>query len=106
MNQLSSEFIISGIDAKSRQLPGTKSCSRPAALRSLKKPVDLLVLNSDEHVLADSAARIISQGGAVDWFSFLTQSKEDPDPTKVEQYARWRELRNLQEQNSQAPIEH
>jgi len=70
-----------------------------AALRYLKKPVDLIILNSDEHVLTNPAARVASQGGTVDWFRFWLKSEEDPDPAKAEQYARWRELRKLQEQN-------
>jgi hypothetical protein len=37
----------------------------------------------------------------VDWFRFWLKGEEDPDPAKVEQYARWRELRNLQEHNSE-----
>jgi len=42
---------------------------------------------------------VASQGGSVDWFRFWLQDYEDPDPAKAEQYARWRELRKLQEQN-------
>jgi dipeptidyl aminopeptidase/acylaminoacyl peptidase len=64
-----------------------------AALRYLKKPVDLIVLNSSEHVLTNPAARMASQGGAVDWFRFWLQCFEEPDPVKTEQYARWRKLR-------------
>ncbi len=70
-----------------------------AALRYLKKPVDLVVLNSDEHVLTDPAARMVSQGGTVDWFRFWLQGYEDLDPAKAEQYKRWRGLRKLQEEN-------
>jgi len=70
-----------------------------AALRYLNRPVDLIVLNSDEHVLTNPAIRLASQGGTVDWFRFWLKGEEDPDPNKAEQYARWRELRKLQEQN-------
>ena len=35
----------------------------------------------------------------VDWFKFWLRGQEDPDPAKTEQYAGWRELRKLQEQN-------
>ena len=68
-----------------------------AALRSLNKPTELVLLNSDEHVLTNPATRLASQGGTVDWFRFWLQDYEDPDPAKVEQYKRWRELRKLQE---------
>jgi hypothetical protein len=40
-----------------------------------------------------------SQQGNVDWMVFWLKNEEDPDPTKAEQYARWHELRKLQEQD-------
>jgi dipeptidyl aminopeptidase/acylaminoacyl peptidase len=70
-----------------------------AGLRFLHKPVDLIMLNTDEHVLTNPAVRMASQGGTVDWFRFWLQDYEDPDPAKTDQYARWRELRKLQEAN-------
>jgi len=70
-----------------------------AGLRYLQKPVDLIMLNTDEHVLTNPAVRLASQGGSVDWFRFWLQDYEDPDPAKAEQYARWRDLRKLQEEN-------
>jgi len=70
-----------------------------AALRYLNKPVDLTVINTDEHVLTNPTARLVSQGGTVHWFDFWLNGHEDPDPTKAEQYKRWRELRKLQEPN-------
>jgi dipeptidyl aminopeptidase/acylaminoacyl peptidase len=72
-----------------------------AALRYLHKPVDLMMLNTDEHVLTNPAVRMASQGGSVDWFRFWLQNYEDPDPAKAEQYARWRGLRKLQKENGQ-----
>jgi hypothetical protein len=75
-----------------------------AGLRYLHKPVDLMMLNTDEHVLTNPMMRMASQGGTEDWFRFWLQGYEDPDPAKKEQYERWRELRKLQEQNqSSAP---
>ena len=70
-----------------------------AGLRYLQKPVDFVILNTHEHVLTNPAVRMASQGGAVDWFRFWLQDYEDPDPAKVEQYKRWRELRRLQQEN-------
>jgi len=70
-----------------------------AGLRYLKKPVDLIMLNTDEHVLTNPAIRIASQGGSVDWFRFWLQDYEDPDPAKSEQYRRWRDLKKMQEEN-------
>jgi dipeptidyl aminopeptidase/acylaminoacyl peptidase len=68
-----------------------------AGLTFLHKPVDLIMLNSDEHVITNPAVRMASQGGSVDWFRFWLQDYEDPDPAKVDQYNRWRELRRLQQ---------
>jgi hypothetical protein len=62
-------------------------------LRYLHKPVDLMVLNTEEHVVTNPAVRMASQGGSVDWFRFWLKDEEDPDPSKAEQYARWRKLR-------------
>ena len=70
-----------------------------AGLRQLNKPVDLIMLNSDEHVLTNPAVRMASQGGSVDWFRFWLQGYEDPHPTKAEQYQRWRELKKMQAEN-------
>ncbi len=66
-----------------------------ALLEEMHKPVDLIILNTREHVLADPEMRLITQGGNVDWFRFWLQDYEDPDPSKQEQYARWRKLRDL-----------
>ena len=68
-----------------------------AGLRLLHKPVDLILLNTDEHILTNPAMRMASQGGTVDWFRYWLQDYEDPNPAKTEQYHRWRELRVLQE---------
>jgi dipeptidyl aminopeptidase/acylaminoacyl peptidase len=70
-----------------------------AGLRYLHKPVDLIMLNTDEHVLTNPAVRMASQGGSVDWFRFWLKDEEDPSPAKAEQYKRWRELRKMQQEN-------
>jgi dipeptidyl aminopeptidase/acylaminoacyl peptidase len=67
-----------------------------AGLRYLHKPVDLMLLNTDEHVLTNPAVRMASQEVAVDWFRFWLQDYEDSDPAKAGQYIRWHELRKLQ----------
>jgi dipeptidyl aminopeptidase/acylaminoacyl peptidase len=56
-----------------------------ATMRYLHKPVDLILLNNNQHVLSNPSARLISQGGSVDWFRFWLQDYEDPDPSKVDQ---------------------
>jgi dipeptidyl aminopeptidase/acylaminoacyl peptidase len=70
-----------------------------AALHYLKKPVDVLLLNSDEHTLTNPAVRMASQGGSVDWFRFWLKGEEDTDTAKADQYKRWRELKTLQVAN-------
>jgi dipeptidyl aminopeptidase/acylaminoacyl peptidase len=70
-----------------------------AILHLLKKPVELIMLNTNEHDLSNPAVRLASQGGSVDWFRFWLQNYEDPDPAKAEQYKRWRELRKMQTEN-------
>jgi dipeptidyl aminopeptidase/acylaminoacyl peptidase len=77
-----------------------------AALRYLHKPVELVVLNTDEHILSNPAVRLASQQGSVDWFRFWLQGYEDPDPAKAQQYKRWRELKKLQaESQRKEPIQ-
>jgi hypothetical protein len=68
-----------------------------AALRSQGKPVELVFYPHDGHVLQRPKARLASMVRNLDWFDFWLVNKEDPDPAKHEQYARWRELRRLQE---------
>jgi dipeptidyl aminopeptidase/acylaminoacyl peptidase len=63
-----------------------------ALLRYQNKPVDLVMLNTEEHVLTTPAVRLASQGGTVDWMRFWLQGYEDPDTSKSEQYRRWESL--------------
>ena len=71
-----------------------------AALRRLNKPVEMVVVEEDDHVLQKPWNRIISQQGNVDWFRFWLKGDEDANPAKADQYAHWRQLR---EQNDSAP---
>jgi len=77
-----------------------------AVLHYLNKPADLTVMSSDQHELTNPAARMASQGGSVDWFRFWLKDEEDPDPAKAEQYARWRNLRKLQQANEATQNSH
>jgi hypothetical protein len=54
-----------------------------AELRDMKKPVELIVLNTEEHMITNPGVRMASQGGSVDWFRFWLQGYEDPDPAKA-----------------------
>jgi hypothetical protein len=69
------------------------------ALHQLGKPVEMVAIRDGDHLLQKPWERLISLQGTVDWFSFWLKDDEDPDPAKAEQYARWRGLRKLQEQD-------
>jgi dipeptidyl aminopeptidase/acylaminoacyl peptidase len=69
-----------------------------AGLLLQHKPVEMLYLPGGTHVLEKPWERLASQQGTVDWFRFWLKGQEDPDPAKAEQYARWHELRALQQQ--------
>lgn len=89
--------VTTPIQVVGEGIAGVMSMWEPyALLRYQKKPVDLVMLNTEEHVLTTPAVRLASQGGTVDWMRFWLQRYEDPDPAKAEQYTRWRELRKLQ----------
>lgn len=70
-------------------------------LRLLHKPVEMVMLEDEQHIVKKPANRMISQGGNVDWFDFWLNGHEDPDPAKSKQYSRWRQLRKLHEDNAQ-----
>jgi len=66
-----------------------------AALRYLKKPVDLVMLQPGSHVMTNPMQRLASETINVDWFDFWLNGHEVPDPAKADQYTRWRALRKL-----------
>jgi dipeptidyl aminopeptidase/acylaminoacyl peptidase len=72
-----------------------------AALRYLKKPVDLIMLQPGSHVMTNPTQRLASETSNVDWFRFWLKGEEDPDPAKAAQNARWRELRTLHQQQNE-----
>jgi hypothetical protein len=62
------------------------------------------VAGSPHPITIEEAQCLAAQQGAVDWFDFWLNGREDPDPAKAEQYERWRELRRLQSlQETPAP---
>ena len=73
------------------------------ALYRQEKPVELYFYPLGDHPLDTPSERVASLQRNVDWFRFWLKGEEDPDPAKAEQYARWRELRKLQEQNEKKP---
>ncbi len=77
-----------------------------AGLGRLNKPVEYLWWwkGNTPHILVQPKQRYASQETAVDWFDFWLNGHEDSDPTKAEQYGRWRGLRKLQEENEKKSV--
>jgi dipeptidyl aminopeptidase/acylaminoacyl peptidase len=67
------------------------------ALRRLHKPVELIFVPGGAHPVVRPWDRMTSQQGDVDWMTFWLKGEEDPDPSKADQYIRWRELKKLQD---------
>lgn len=68
-------------------------------LRMLNKPVELVSFPEGAHQLMLPRERIASIEATVDWMSFWLQGREDRNPAKAEQYARWRDMRKQQCEN-------
>lgn len=66
-------------------------------LRRLCKPVEMFYLPKSNHWPLRPLERIAVQGQSVDWFRFWLKNEQDPDPSKFDQYTRWRQLRVLHE---------
>jgi hypothetical protein len=64
-----------------------------SGLSQLGKPVEMIYIPEGTHLVEKPWDRVISQQGNVDWFCFWLKGEEDSDPTKAEQYKRWREIR-------------
>jgi len=74
-------------------------------LRRLGKPVELLYFPTGTHIMEKPWDRLASQGGAVDWLAFWLKGEEDVDPSKVEKYRRWQQLRALARDNNGATVQ-
>jgi dipeptidyl aminopeptidase/acylaminoacyl peptidase len=70
-----------------------------SGLSRLRRPVDFIYLPDAPHLLVKPWERLTSQEGNVDWFTFWLKREEDPEPGKITQYLRWRELREQQDRN-------
>jgi dipeptidyl aminopeptidase/acylaminoacyl peptidase len=71
-----------------------------SGLSRLQKPVDFIYLPDAPHLIVKPWERVVAQQGLVDWFRFWLKREEDPDPTKTEEYSRWRNLRELRESHT------
>jgi hypothetical protein len=59
-------------------------------------PTEFVVYPQTDHNIATSRLQRESAERNLDWFRFWLKNEEDPDPAKIEQYVRWRQLRKLQ----------
>lgn len=66
------------------------------ALREESKPVEMYIFPDEHHIKWQPAHRRAIYVRNLDWFSFWLKGQEDPDPTKQQQYHRWRSLRDQQ----------
>ena len=100
LDQVRTPLLISALE-KGLLLTEWESYS---GLRRLGRPVDMLWFRKQDapHVLVQPRHRYLSEGSAVDWFSFWLKREEDADSAKAEQYRRWRSLRTLQDNSSHA----
>jgi dienelactone hydrolase len=75
-------------------------------LRRLDLPVELYVIPDIErgsHGAQNPRQLVASQEGALDWFDFWLNGHEDPDPSKADQYRRWRRLREQRDRVANMP---
>jgi len=72
------------------------------SMKELNKPLEMVIFADEAHIKNQPKHRYEIYQRNLDWFNFWLQDKEDPDPSKKEQYTRWHELRKLQEANSKA----
>jgi len=66
-------------------------------LRWMHKPVELYVIPDVEHgshAIQNPKQSLASKQGAVDWFDFWLNGRENEGPGKADQYQRWRQLRS------------
>ena len=59
------------------------------------KPVELYAFPNEPHSKFQPRHKLAVYERNLDWFRFWLQDYEDPDPSKAEQYERWRAMRNL-----------
>lgn len=78
-------------------------------LNYLRKPVEFYIMpDSDRrgsHNPQNPSQIIAIQERCIDWLDFWLRDHEDPDPVKLAQYARWREMRKTRgKQTTDRPV--
>ncbi len=66
-------------------------------LNVLGRPVELFYYPNEEHAPDHPLARLATLQRNVDWYQFWLQGYERPNPQDKSQYARWRKLREKQD---------
>lgn len=69
------------------------------ALKDAGKPVEMHVFPKEYHIKTQPVHRSAVYERSVDWFNFWLRDTEDPDIQKLEQYRRWRILRDTHDAN-------
>jgi hypothetical protein len=65
-------------------------------MRHLQLPVELYIIprmGQGTHNLQNPKQVLAAAGGAVEWYDFWLNGREDTSPAKADQYERWRQLR-------------
>jgi dipeptidyl aminopeptidase/acylaminoacyl peptidase len=96
---LNAEHVRAPILSNSAETEYIADLQTYTALEHFGKPVELFVYPNEAHVKNQPKHRYEIYERNVDWFKFWFLRKEDSSPAKTEQYARWHELRKLQEQS-------
>ena len=65
------------------------------SLKELNKPIEMIVYADETHVKNQPKHRYEIYQRNLDWFTFWLQGKENADPDKRSQYARWQVMREV-----------
>jgi dipeptidyl aminopeptidase/acylaminoacyl peptidase len=71
-------------------------------LRRIGAQVEWYEYPGEGHVKSSPANKWWVYQRNLDWFRFWLKGEEDPDPSKAEQYARWRDLQKLRDASRKA----
>ena len=101
--ELSPELNFKGVEAAVLFEAGTRSLSImmlgfPKAAQAAGMPSEYIIDPKTGHTITLPRLSKESATKNLDWFLFWLRGVEDPDPAKVEQYVRWREMREQQEE--------
>jgi dipeptidyl aminopeptidase/acylaminoacyl peptidase len=73
------------------------------AMREFGKPIESYIFPDEYHVKWQPVHRLAVYERSIDWFAFWLQGREDPDPGKAAQYARWRAMRAARDRPAPKP---